>query len=70
MLSPKCNRHHFPEYRLNLLVEETFWGHLTLLTAQFFFEKVIGPVSDRVKIPILFNESKLDLEASFFKITM
>jgi hypothetical protein len=60
----------YPQYWLNLLVEETFWGHLTLLMAQFCFEKVIGPISDQVKIPILFNESKLDLGVSFFKITM
>jgi hypothetical protein len=49
---------------------KTFWGHKALFKAQFCFEKVIGPMIDRVKIPTLLNESKLDFKASLFKITM
>jgi len=59
-----------PQYLLNPLDEETFRGHLTLLKAQFRFEKVISPMISRVKIPTFFSESKLDLGASLFKITM
>jgi hypothetical protein len=53
-----------------LMLIKTFWGHLALLKVQFCFEKVIGPMIDRVKIPALLNESKLNLKASSFKITM
>jgi hypothetical protein len=49
---------------------KTFQGHLALLNVQFCFEKVIGPMTGRVKIPTLLNELKFDLKASFFKITM
>jgi hypothetical protein len=60
----------YPQYWLNPLDEETFRGHLTLLKAQFCFEKVIGPLISRVKIPTFLSESKLDLGVSLFKITM
>jgi hypothetical protein len=49
---------------------ETFWGHLALLKAQFFFEKVIGPMINWLKISTFFNENKFDFGASIFKIIM
>jgi hypothetical protein len=60
----------YPQYWFNPLDEETFWGHLALLKAQFCFEKVIGPMINQMKIPTLLNESKLDMGASLFKIVM
>jgi hypothetical protein len=41
----------YPQYLLNPLVEETFQGNLALLKAHFCFEKVIGLMTNWVKIP-------------------
>jgi len=48
-----------------LMLIKIFWGHLALLKAQFCFEKVIGLVTDRVKILAFLNENKLDLSFLF-----
>jgi hypothetical protein len=44
-----------------LMLIKTFWGHLALLKVQFCFEKVIGLMTDWVKILAFLNENKLDL---------
>jgi hypothetical protein len=46
------------------MVIKTFQGHLALLKVQFCFEKVIGPMTNRVKIPAHLDESKLDFKAT------
>jgi hypothetical protein len=43
---------------------------LGLIKASFYFEKIIGPKIDCVKIHALLNERKFDLLVYFFKITM
>jgi hypothetical protein len=48
-----------------LMLIKIFWGHLALLKVQFCFEKVIGLVTDRVKILAFLNENKLDLSFLF-----
>jgi hypothetical protein len=60
----------YPQYWLNLHAKDMFWGHLTLLKAQFCVERFIHPKIDQVKIPTLFDENKLNLIAFLFKITM
>jgi hypothetical protein len=55
---------------LNPLAENSFQSHLTLLKANFYFEKTIGLNSDWVKIPTFVDESIPNLVTSFFKITM
>jgi hypothetical protein len=45
-----------------------FPAHLTLLKAQYCFEKEVG-VED-LKVPTLLKEQKLDMGASFFKVIM
>ncbi len=45
-----------------------FLAHLTLLKAQYCFEKEVGV--EGLKVPTLLNEQKLDMGASFFKVIM
>jgi hypothetical protein len=47
-----------------------FQRHLTLLKAQFCFERLIGPKIDRVKIPTILDENNLDILIFLIKITM
>jgi hypothetical protein len=58
------------QYWFILMLIKTFRGHKVLLKAQFYFEKFIGPVIDRVKISTLLNENKLDFKTPFLKIIM
>jgi hypothetical protein len=55
---------------LNLFVENTFYGHLTLLKVHFCFEKTFGLDFDQVKILTLHDKGRLDLGTFFFKIIM
>jgi hypothetical protein len=55
---------------LNLLAEDSFQSHLTLLKAHFYFEKTVGSNYDWVKIPTLVDEGTPNLGTFFFKITM
>jgi hypothetical protein len=43
---------------------------LVLQKVEFCFEKFIGPESEQVKIPTLFDEGKLDVSTFFPKINM
>jgi hypothetical protein len=45
-----------------------FLAHLTLLKGQYCFEKEVGVKG--LKVPTLFNEHKLNMGASFFKVIM
>jgi hypothetical protein len=52
---------------LILLLKKDFGDILTLLKAQFRFEKVIGPMINQVKIPTFLNESNLDFGFPFLR---
>jgi hypothetical protein len=53
-----------------ILVEakNMFSAHLTLLKAQYCFEKEVGV--EGIKVPTLLNEQKHDMGVSFFKVIM
>ncbi len=56
------------QYWLNPKAENMFPTHLTLLKAQYCFEKEVGV--EGLKVPTLLNEQKLEMGASFFKVIM
>jgi hypothetical protein len=58
----------YPQYWLNSEVENMFPTHLALLKAQYYFEKEADV--EGFKVLALFNEQKLDIGTSFFKVTM
>jgi len=58
----------YPQYWLNSEVENMFLAHLAFLKAQYCFKKDAGV--EGLKVLALFNEQKLDMGVSFFKVTM
>jgi hypothetical protein len=48
-------------------VEETLWGHLTLLKFSFCFENLIGLMIHQMKVLVLIDENKLDFKPSFLE---